>query len=119
MLNLGGLQELGIDTVEGLAYCADDQEFYIDMLREYVSEAKDRIDRLCSSFSSRDWKNYGIQAHSIKSTSRMIGAKNMSELARAMEMAAKDGMEEAILSGHDRFVAGYCELSEHIAARIR
>ena len=49
------LQNLGIDTEEGLLYCADDPEFYIDMLREYASEAKDRADKLCASFSSRNW----------------------------------------------------------------
>lgn len=112
------LQDLGIDTEEGLVYCADDPEFYIDMMREYASEAKDRADKLCASFSSRDWKNYGIQAHSIKSTSLMIGAKNISELARTMEMAAKEGMEETILSGHERFAAEYVELSEHIRESI-
>ena len=40
MLNLQGLRALGLDVEEGMAYCADDEDFYEEMLDEYVREAR-------------------------------------------------------------------------------
>ena len=40
-------------------------------------------------FASNDWKDYGIQAHSLKSTSATIGAAGLSEMAAKAETAAK------------------------------
>ena len=119
MLNFTKLRVLGIDTDEGLAYCADDAEFYGEMLEEYVSEVGKRLDDLPSHFSSHDWKAYGILAQSIKSSSRMIGAKALSELARELEMATREGAEDTILSGHDRFLTEYRDLAERIRECIR
>ena len=39
MLDTEALHRIGIDTEEGIAYCADDPEFYEDMLREYLQRA--------------------------------------------------------------------------------
>ena len=118
MLNLKELLSIGIDTDEGMAYCADDPDFYSEMLAEYASEANGRLDDLQTSFTSHDWKRYGILAHSVKSTSRMIGAKDMSEHARVMEMAAKEGPEDTILSGHEQFIAAYRDLAKSIRGCI-
>ncbi len=38
MLDTEALHRIGIDTEEGIAYCADDPEFYEDMLREYLQD---------------------------------------------------------------------------------
>ena len=42
MLDTEALHRIGIDTEEGIAYCADDPEFYEDMLREYLQESDGR-----------------------------------------------------------------------------
>ncbi len=114
MLNLAALTAAGIDTEEGMAYCADDPEFYEEMLKEFVSEAISRPEEMGKLLSVADWVNYGIHAHTLKSTSRMIGALAFSERARAMEMAAKAGNGDVILSNHASFAAEYAALVDAI-----
>ena len=114
MLDMDTLAAAGIDTEEGLAYCADDPEFYEEMLMEFVSEAASRPEEMERLLSNADWVNYGIYAHTLKSTSRMIGALSFSERAREMEMAAKAGDGNMIFSNHASFAAAYAALVEAI-----
>ena len=110
MLNTEALHRIGIDTEEGIAYCADDAEFYEDMLREYLQESDGRAADLRRFYASQDWSQYGLCAHSVKSTSKMIGAKAVSELAREMEFACRNGDAASVLGGHDRFLREYTDL---------
>ena len=118
MLNIDALTAAGIDAEEGMAYCADDPEFYEEMLLEFVSKAMSRPEEMDRLLSSADWASYGIHAHTLKSTSRMVGALAFSERARAMEMAAKAGDGDAILSGHASFIAGYAALVDAIRKAV-
>ena len=110
MLDTEALHRIGIDTEEGIAYCADDAEFYEDMLREYLQESDGRAADLRRFYASQDWSQYGLCAHSVKSTSKMIGAKAVSELAREMEFACRNGDAASVLAGHDRFLREYTDL---------
>ena len=106
------LHRIGIDTEEGIAYCADDPEFYEDMLREYLQESDGRAADLRRFYASQDWSQYGLCAHTVKSTSKMIGAKAVSELAREMELACRSRDAASVLTGHDRFLREYTDLAD-------
>ena len=103
-MDVAKLRIIGIDAEEGLAYCADDEEFYDEMLDEYVHESREKLEELIAAFGSRDWDRYRISAHSLKSTSRMVGAKDISGKAYELEIAAKAGDESAIEALHSEFV---------------
>ena len=113
------LKELGIDTEEGLACCADDEEFYLEMIEEYVREGKSRQEKLDACFAAEDWKNYSILSHSLKSTSRMIGAAALSELARELEFASREGDEEKVRSLHVGMMRSYEGLLVNLEGIIR
>ena len=110
------LADLGIDADEGLAYCADDPEFYAEMLGEYAREGQEGAVELARFFEARDWEAYRIRAHSIKSTSRMIGARGLSERARELEFAAKEGDAVRIEAEHAPFATDYAALVDGIKA---
>ena len=112
MLDTKALHRIGIDTEEGIAYCADDPEFYEDMLREYLQESDGRAADLRRFYASQDWSQYGLCAHTVKSTSKMIGAKAVSELAREMELACRSRDAASVLTGHDRFLREYTDLAD-------
>ena len=112
MLDTEALHRIGIDTEEGIAYCADDPEFYEDMLREYLQESDGRAADLRRFYASHDWSQYGLCAHTVKSTSKMIGAKAVSELAREMELACRSRDPASVLPGHDRFLREYTDLAD-------
>jgi len=105
MLNMTKLEALGIQTEEGLAYCADDPEFYEEMLMDFVSEAESRADDLQRFFACGDWANYRIAVHSLKNTAKMVGALALSAQALAMEQAAKELHADEIIACHDSLMA--------------
>lgn len=111
MLNMETLEKFGLDTAEGLTYCADDPEFYEEMIQEYLNESAGRIEELESFYKLRNLKRYGICAHSLKNTSRMIGARELSESARELEQACKENDEALIDSAHEHFIKQYKELT--------
>ena len=112
MLDTEALHRIGINTEEGIAYCADDPEFYEDMLREYLQESDGRAADLRRFYASQDWSQYVLCAHTVKSTSKMIGAKAVSELARDMELACRSRDPASVLTGHDRFLREYADLAD-------
>ncbi len=118
MANLEALREYGVDTDEGLAYCADDPEFYEEMLGEFLSEGEGRLADLRTFFETHDWKSYAICAHSVKSTSRMIGAKALSERARELELAGKAEDAAAVECAHAAFLAEYAALLNRLRAAL-
>ncbi len=118
MAELEVLGACGLDTEEGLACCADDPEFYEEMLAEYLSEGEDRQAELRAFYAARDWKNYAIRAHSLKSTSRMIGAKALSERARELELAARAEDAAGIAEAHGPFLAQYAALLDALRAAL-
>jgi len=122
MLEIDALMEAlraaGINTEEGLAYCAEDPEFYEEMLREYVNESEDRLAELRRCREEQDLPSYGICAHSMKSTSRMIGAGEFVAFALEMEQAGKNADGDAIAAKHDAFLGEYTALIGKLRAAL-
>ena len=114
MLKMELLEDYGIDTEEGLACCAEDPEFYEEMIHEFLKESIDRCLNLEKCFFSQDWSGYALCTHSIKSTSRMIGAKDLSEAARELETAAKEGFADTIYESHELFLENYRTLTDEL-----
>ena len=101
------LREAGIDPETGLFYCQGDQELYHTLLREYERDYQERAEALHRNFEEENWKDYGIYVHSLKSTSRMLGAQELSEMAAALEAAAKAEDGDTIRRGHASVLARY------------
>ena len=111
---MGALKALGIDTRSGLLYCQNDMEFYQELLLQYAGEAAGKMKTANRNFKDGDLKNYEILVHALKSTSKMIGAAELSEAAYKLEKAAKDGDEETIRNGHDSAMTEYKRLADGI-----
>ena len=112
------LRKAGIDPETGLRYCQQDETLYQSLLREYVRGADDRAQRMMMYSEAENWKEYGILAHSLKSTSRMIGAAGLSEKAAVLEEAAKREDGEAVRKAHPGFAEQYRETVRAIRQEI-
>ena len=66
-------------------------------------------------YDKKDWKQYSILAHSLKSSSRLIGAKALSEDAAELEKAANENREAKIAEKHEPAMRQYL----YIAGVIR
>ena len=105
--DLNMLSDAGIDPETGLKYCQNDEDFYRSMLADYVQSRKEKERELKNNFESENWHDYSIYAHSLKSSSKMIGALKLSELAAKMEEAADNGDSDFVRMNHDLMMSGY------------
>ena len=109
---LGALEALGIDTGSGLMYCQNDPDFYQELLLQYAGEAAGKTEAAARNLKDGDLRNYEILVHALKSTSKMIGAAQLSEQAYTLEKAAKEGDEETIRRGHDSAMEEYKRIAD-------
>jgi signal transduction histidine kinase/DNA-binding NarL/FixJ family response regulator len=110
------LETGGISTEKGLHYCGGNWDLYKDLLYRFVLDASGRRNEMQRFFESGDFKNYAILAHALKSTSGTIGADVLSELARELEMAAKENRTHFIAANHAEMITRYIETEQCVAA---
>ena len=108
------LENAGVNTVYALSCCGNVRPLYMDILREYADESAEKKGELVKAFEARDFENYTIRIHGLKSTSRLIGAESVSALAAGLEEAAKSGDEEKVKKLQEEFMPGYEALVEAI-----
>lgn len=116
-LTSGFAEKFGfLDVQTGMKYCMDSEEFYLEMLEEYVQS--DRTQMMEQCVQQMDWKNYRIQVHSLKSNSLSIGAVELSEHAKAMEMAVKDGHMDYVEQERVNLLNEYKEILQRIKEEL-
>lgn len=101
------LRAFGLDTAAGLKYSVDDKEFYQSLLIQYAKESDEKMASIKQYYDLHDWHNYEIYVHALKSTSKMIGAMELSEKAKNLEFAAKKSDAEYIALNHSAMIADY------------
>jgi len=101
-----------INLETGLKYCMDSKSFLNQMLTTFTDDK--RAEKIQAAYDSGDWKNYQILVHALKSTSLSIGAENLSEQAKALELAAKDNKFDKIRAEHGDLIAVYQKVRAEI-----
>ena len=105
-----------LDIELAFTYCMEDEELFLEMIDEYlIWETPNELD---GYFEAKNWKNYEIAVHALKSTSLNIGAKELSEHAKALEFAAKDSDIEYIKEHHSEVMDEYHKLIEDLKRGI-
>lgn len=77
------------DPDKGLMYTGGSMDAYREILELYVKKGPEKRNYIDELFEKKDWKNYIIEVHALKSTSLSIGAVKLSELAKELEAAGK------------------------------
>lgn len=108
------LKAIGVDTDTGMYYSQNDAEFYKTLLDQYAQESTAKKKTMEESLALGNLGDYAIQVHSIKSTSKMIGEMNLSEMAKELEEAAKRGDRAFVDKSHDAMLAVYERLLDAI-----
>ena len=92
-----------IDIGEGLKNCGG-IDSYFSILKVYYDSAEITQSNLENTFSDKNWKDYTSYVHSLKSTSRTIGAIELSQLAKKLEDAGNAGDIETIEEYQDELM---------------
>ncbi|MCR5106611.1 MAG: response regulator [Lachnospiraceae bacterium] len=92
-------ENAGIDYGEGLKNCMKDIELYRDILLDYEKSYDSLSEKMEMYCNNKDLNAYEVLVHSLKSSSRVIGADHLSELAFEQENRAKNGDLEKVIGG--------------------
>ncbi len=88
----------GIDVMVGMKYSGEDAELYREVLSDYMDTIEEKADLIERAAAEGDLETYTIEVHSLKSTSRSIGAMELSELAKDLEESGKNGTWGTIIA---------------------
>ncbi len=105
-LNLPELIAAGIDVEKGMLNCGEN-DAYRETLYDFAVAGLEGAGLLRDYLKTEDIKNITIRVHSIKSTSRLIGALDLSSDAEKLENA---GEEEDFEFIHDKMPAFLVDL---------
>lgn len=108
------LEEAGINTKSGIQYCGGDDKFYFELLTQFAEDFKQKVSDVGTFFAQKDFENYCIRVHAVKSTAKMVGADSLSENAKNMEMAAKNQDVDYIKKHHEELVNEYTQVVQSI-----
>ena len=112
------LDKAGIDVSTGLGYCQSNDALYQSLLEEFVQSYEEKVKNIQSYYEGKDWKDYGVTVHSIKSSSKMIGAIKLSDLAAELEKASNEERVTDISADHEKMMKLYKETTAVISSSI-
>ncbi len=83
----------GINVKDGVKF-GGGQDGFMSILNVFYRTADGNANEIEKLYDEGDIENYTIKVHALKSASRIVGAAEISELARTLEMAGKSGDKE-------------------------
>ncbi|MDD3114577.1 MAG: ATP-binding protein [Anaerovibrio sp.] len=89
-----------------------------DILRQVYTEGRRKIRLLEDLAEAKDWLNYTIEVHALKSVAALIGQGELSAMAKAHEQAGRSGNHGYILKNLDRLLAKYSAVLAFIGDRF-
>lgn len=110
--------EARIDRKVGLQYCLD-EELYRQVLESYLEQGQQYQAQMKTLFQEKNWTEYTVLSHAIKSSSLSIGAVGLSETAKKQELFGKEGNEKAIADGFDAFYREFGAVLIEVARMLR
>jgi len=98
----------GIDVKKGMAAVRGSAESYLRVLSVFCSDGRDKLAGIKKALEANDIRLYTTYVHALKSASANIGAGELSEAARNLEIAGKDG-NRAYIDRYNSMLTSYLE----------
>lgn len=95
-----------LDVEQGILYC-NGEEAYIEILRAYCEEWENTGELIKNLFEQKDWKNYTVAVHGLKSSLFSIGVTKISGMAKQLEYAGKENRIDYIEENHAELMEAY------------
>ena len=103
---------------QGLHYCQGDTDLYDSLLKQFVAESVTKKAGLEEHYKDKSMYDYEILVHALKSTSKMIGAMELSEEAKSIESKVKEGATDISEDSHNAMMKHYSDLIDSIRQHI-
>lgn len=89
-----------LDVEKGIMYCGSEKA-YLEILENCYEEGAEERALIEKLFEDKNWKDYTIRVHAVKSTMKSIGANVLFEKAKALEMAGRNNDIDYIMKNHN------------------
>lgn len=106
-----------LDYEAALKTCMQDEAFYLELLQDF-SELPIK-EELTKYYGESDHKNYCIRIHGFKNNAYSVGARELGDLAYAMEQMTREelpdeisDMQKILFEEYDRICGIYREIAE-------
>ncbi|MBQ6575640.1 MAG: Hpt domain-containing protein [Lachnospiraceae bacterium] len=113
-MDITWLNEAGLDTKTGISYTGG-QDKYISALQRFYKNYEKNRTKVCEYLEAKDYENYMITVHALKSNAKMIGARDLSTLFETLEMAARNNEIGVIEPQNAVALKEYDELIQKLA----
>ena len=100
-----------LNTKEAIARLGS-EKLFLSVLKEYFSAIDKKYNAILEHKEAERWRDYTIEVHALKSTSRQIGADHISEIAAEMEKAGNEGNIALINEKTGPMLEEYLQLKE-------
>lgn len=105
-----------MDVALGMNNCGGTLDDYYQVMDVVLKYGEKRLTKLRRLVEEKDYVNYTIDVHALKSTAANIGATELSQMALAHEQAGKTGDFEFIEANYEDLLALYEIVLKEIAA---
>ena len=103
------LKEAGLDVQKGLEYTGG-EDLYLSAAQRFFKNYEKNKAKVSEYYDAKDYQNYMITVHALKSNSKMIGALLLSGMFESLEMASKNNDVETIERENAEALKAYYEL---------
>ena len=104
----------GIDVSVGMKYSGGDEDLYKEVLSDYMDTIEEKANVIEKAVEEGNLETYTIEVHSLKSTSKSIGAIELSELAKDLEASGKNSEWGPIIARTPAMLTMYRNLYQAI-----
>lgn len=104
----------GLNTKQALSLLGS-EKLYMQILREYYLSIDKRAAIITGALEKSDIKGYTIEVHSLKSTSKQLGADALAELAARLEKAGNELDVDLILAKTSDLIAHFLRYKDILA----
>ncbi|MDO5293204.1 MAG: Hpt domain-containing protein [bacterium] len=105
---------IDINIQEGIANCGGSEELYKTVLESIVLYVPQRLDHLLACLEQKEYKEYIIEAHTLKSNAALIGAVGIASQAKELEYAGKSGEYKVLHKKTSILIAQFENVLEQI-----
>ena len=112
-IDLSKLAEEGLDTQAGLSYTGNADK-YVSALQRFFRNYEKNRSKVEEFYAAKDYENYMITVHALKSNAKMIGATSLSGSFETLEAAARSNDTAIIDELTTPIMADYAALIEKL-----
>lgn len=103
-----------LDTAAAVKLLGTESLFHT-VLKEYFCAIDKKYQVIKEHKAAERWRDYTVEVHSLKSTSRQIGADPLADMAMELEKAGNDGNIPLIMEKTDTMLEEYLKLKDVLA----